>query len=66
MPLKITVTTDGKSLMAQATNQSAFPLDGKGNHVFSFDQAGIVMEFNPMKNEFTLKQGGGTFLFKKE
>ena len=66
MPLKITVTTDGKSLMAQATNQSAFPLDAKGNHIFSFDQAGIVMEFNPMKNELTLKQGGGTFLFKKD
>jgi len=24
------------------------------------------MEFNPAKNEMTLKQGGGVFLFTKE
>ncbi|MDB5137014.1 MAG: hypothetical protein JWP37_3617, partial [Mucilaginibacter sp.] len=31
-----------------------------------FDPAGIVMEFEPAKNQFTLKQGGGTFVFTKD
>lgn len=66
VPLKITITTDGKSLTAQATGQSPFPLEAKENHVFQFDQAGIVIEFGPGKNELTLKQGGGTFLFARE
>lgn len=66
IPLKITITKDKTLLMAQATGQNAFPLEAKGNHVFRFDQAGIVIEFNPSQEELTLKQGGQTFIFKKE
>lgn len=66
LPLKITVTRDKNVLMAQATGQSSFPLELTENDKFAFDKAGIKMEFNPLKNEMTLKQGGGTFLFTKE
>jgi D-alanyl-D-alanine carboxypeptidase len=66
LPLKITITKDKKSLIAQATGQSSFPLEATEKDKFKFDQAGIVMEFNTSKNEMTLKQGGGTYLFSRE
>jgi D-alanyl-D-alanine carboxypeptidase len=65
LPLKIVVTKNNTTLMAQATGQSAFPLEATGKDIFSFDQAGIVMEFNPAKNEFILKQGGVNYLYTK-
>lgn len=66
IPLKITVTKKDKTLMAQATGQSSFGLEATGKDIFKFDQAGIVMEFNPNENKMILKQGGGTFNFTKE
>jgi len=66
IPLKITITKENTSLIAQATGQSSFPLEATEKDKFKFDQAGVVIEFNPDKNEMTLKQGGGTFLFTKD
>jgi D-alanyl-D-alanine carboxypeptidase len=66
LPLKITITKDEAVLVAQATGQSSFRLDAVDKNKFKFDGAGILMEFNAGKNEMTLKQGGGTFLFTKE
>lgn len=66
LPLKITVSKDKETLIAQATGQSAFPLTAFEKDKFKFEQAGVVMEFNPDKNEFVLKQGGGVFTFTKE
>lgn len=43
IPLKITVTKNDTTLMAQATGQSAFPLDASDKNIFKFDQAGIVL-----------------------
>jgi CubicO group peptidase (beta-lactamase class C family) len=65
IPLKIIITKDKSTLFAQATGQSAFPLEAIDNDKFQFEQAGIEIEFNTDKNEFTLKQGGGSFLFTK-
>ncbi len=65
LPVKITVLKDGKILTAQATGQGAFPLEASAKDKFVFDQAGIVMEFNPSEKTMVLKQGGGQFLFKK-
>jgi hypothetical protein len=53
-------------LISQATEQSPFPLEATEKDKFTFDPAGIKMEFNPDKNEMTLKQGGETVLFTKE
>jgi D-alanyl-D-alanine carboxypeptidase len=65
IPLKIIITKDKSTLFAQATGQSAFPLEAIDKDKFQFEQAGIEIEFNTDKNEFTLKQGGGNFLFTK-
>lgn len=66
LPLKITVTRVNKTLIAQATGQSAFPLEATGKNVFTFEQAGVIMEFMPDENKMVLKQGGGKFEFKKD
>ncbi|MBT8220821.1 MAG: beta-lactamase family protein [Bacteroidia bacterium] len=65
-PLKITVTQKGINLMAQATGQSAFFLEPTAEHIFRFEQAGLVMEFNPDESSMVLKQGGGEFKLSKE
>lgn len=65
IPLKISITKDKSALFAQATGQSAFPLEAADKDKFRFEQAGIVIEFNSDKTGFTLKQGGGSFLFTK-
>jgi D-alanyl-D-alanine carboxypeptidase len=66
IPLKITITKGKENLVAQATGQSAFPLEATEKNKFKFDQAGVVMEFNPAEKTMVLKQGGGEFLYKKE
>jgi D-alanyl-D-alanine carboxypeptidase len=66
LPLKIMITKEDKGLIAQATGQASFPLDAVEKDKFKFDQAGIIMEFNADKNEMTLKQRGGTFIFTKD
>jgi CubicO group peptidase (beta-lactamase class C family) len=65
LPIKITISRDGKALFAQASGQSAFPLEAIAKDKFQFEQAGIEIEFNTVRNEFTLRQGGGNFLFTK-
>ena len=53
LPLKITVSITEAGLSAQATGQSSFPLEASGKDNFKLDQAGVVMEFKPAKNEMT-------------
>jgi hypothetical protein len=43
-----------------------FPLIAHGDHRFSYEKAGIEMNFSPQKNEMVMKQGGGSFLFSRE
>jgi D-alanyl-D-alanine carboxypeptidase len=64
--LKITITKNAATLLAQATGQQAFPLDETEKDNFKFDPAGIIIAFNPDKNEMTLKQGGQNVVFIKE
>ncbi len=66
MPIKITVTAKGSSLQAEATGQPAFDLTPVSAGVFKFEQAGVEMTFDSAKPTFTLKQGGGNFVFTKE
>lgn len=66
IPLKITITKNDKTLIAQATGQSSFALETMEKDKFKFDQAGIVLEFNPADKSMILKQSGGTFSFSKE
>lgn len=64
IPLKITITKDGNTLIAQGTGQPAFPLDATEKDKFKFDQAGAKFEFNPTDKTMILYQGGGKIEFK--
>lgn len=66
LPMKITITNDGNTLLAQATGQPAFPLEATAKDTFKFDQAGVVIEFEPAKDVLILKQNGGEFTFIRE
>lgn len=65
-PLKITISKSENILLAQATGQSEFSLDASEKNIFKYDAAGIILEFNPVQNQMTLKQGGGKFILNKE
>lgn len=66
LPIKIMVRVKGAQLQAQATGQSAFLLEATAQDVFSFDPAGVVLEFDPEASTMTLKQGGGTYVMTRE
>lgn len=66
LPLTITVSKEGGTLIAQASGQSSFPLEATDKDKFEFEKAGVVIEFNPEKKELVLKQGGGEYLFTKD
>ena len=69
-PLKITMFKQGDQLMSQATGQGAFPLQPQSETQFTFETAGIVIDFVKSEagrfDQFTLRQGGGKYLFEKE
>lgn len=66
MPIKISITKDSFSLIAQATGQLSFTLELIGKDSFEFSPAGVEIQFMPQKNLLILKQGGGEFSFKRE
>ena len=66
IPIKITITKEGTNLFAEATGQEKFPLTTGAKDTFTFAPAGIELVFDSTKNEMTLKQGGGVFVFTKE
>lgn len=66
IPMKITISSENDTLMAQATGQSSFPLTPISENTFSFDQAGIVIQFDNEKHTMQLQQGGNEILFTKE
>jgi D-alanyl-D-alanine carboxypeptidase len=53
-------------LIAQATGQPSTELVATDTDKFSFELAGVIMEFNPTEKTMNLKQGGQQFLFTKE
>ncbi|HZY35475.1 MAG TPA: serine hydrolase domain-containing protein [Mucilaginibacter sp.] len=66
MPLKVAITKNNATLMAQATGQGAFPLEAVAADKFVFSGAGVTILFNPAQNSFTLEQGGKSYVFTKE
>jgi CubicO group peptidase (beta-lactamase class C family) len=65
MPLKITVTKNGTMLYAQGTDQPQFMLEAVEQDKFVYAAANITMQFNPVKGECTVIQGGKSYLFTK-
>ncbi|MDL2223431.1 beta-lactamase family protein [Bacteroidales bacterium OttesenSCG-928-M11] len=66
LPIQLFIRKNGNALEGQGTGQQAFPLEATSEHIFKFLQGGIELEFNPEEKTMILKQGGGTFYFKKE
>lgn len=66
IPMKITITKEGNTLIAQGTEQSAIPLEATEKNKFKFNQAGAKFEFDPTEKTMVLFQGGGKILFTKE
>lgn len=66
MPMKITITVKDGMLIGQATGQSQFVLEFKGENSFGFDAAGLILDFQPEENIMILKQAGRTFKFLRE
>jgi CubicO group peptidase (beta-lactamase class C family) len=66
LPLKLTITRKGNSIFGQGTGQPEFLLEAVEINIFRFDRAGIEIEFLPQENELILRQGGGSYDFKKE
>lgn len=66
IPLKITITKDGNTLIAQGIGQPSFPLEAVAKNIFKFEQAGAKFEFNPAEKTMILFQGGGQIKFTKE
>lgn len=63
--MTIAITTKAEKLYAQATGQSAFPLDAIEKDVFEFATAGIKIIFNTTDKQMELNQGGKKFVFRK-
>jgi len=66
IPIKISITKDFLSLIAQVRGQPSFTLELIGKDSFEFSPAGVEIQFIPQKNLLILKQGGGEFSFKRE
>lgn len=64
-PLKLTIKLEGGVLTAQATGQSAFPLEAVSETEFRFDGAGIKISF-PEQGKLNIKQGGLDLLMTRE
>lgn len=69
-PLKLTITSDGKNLIGQATGQGRFILTTINEVEFRYDAAGVVMMFSIEADESVkrclLQQSGLSFSFDKE
>ncbi|TKC06917.1 serine hydrolase domain-containing protein [Pedobacter frigoris] len=61
LPLKISITKSGSTLMAQATGQTPFPLDAVSKDEFKQEQYDVLLKFDREKHEMTLIQGGKNF-----
>ncbi|OJX91637.1 MAG: hypothetical protein BGP01_02075 [Paludibacter sp. 47-17] len=66
LPIKLTISVQDGVLTGQGTGQPSFPLTCTGPHQFAFEQAGIVLEFQPAQHQMVLIQMGNRFVMKKE
>ena len=66
MPLKISITKSGSVLMAQATGQSAFPLETVSKNEFRQEQFDVLLKFDREKREMSLLQGGRSYRYTIE
>jgi len=66
IPIKITFSKRGNSLIGQGTGQREFYLEASERDKFCSLDGEILLEFRPESGDMTLKQGGMSFLFTLE
>ncbi len=66
VPIKINFTKDGENLVMKATGQPAVPLTSEGKGKFTFEQAGVIVQFQDGKSGFTLTYNGQNFEYSKD
>jgi hypothetical protein len=66
IPIKISFSEEEGMLVANATGQPKLLLDVAGKDKFTFEQAGLTIQFNESRSEFNLIVNGQTFLFTKD
>lgn len=64
--LGLKVFVRDETLYSQGTNQAEFLLTPAEKDQFTFDKAGLKLEFIPESNQLKLTQGGKTYLFNKK
>lgn len=65
-PLKITISLKEGALIGQATGQPSFPLKKIGDGKFSYEDAGLSIEFKQNGKILILQQAGAEFELIKE
>lgn len=66
LPIKLTITKKGNTLIAQGTGQPKLPLECTGNNIFQYEGVDLILEFLPEENKMILKQFGTSFDMLKE
>ena len=66
IPVKVSFTQEDDNLVMSATGQQSIPLDNVGNGKFTFEQAGLSVQFNEQKSGFKLSFGAQSFEFTKD
>lgn len=66
LPLDIEISHNGKALLLQATGQPQATLKAEGNDKFTFDQLGVVIDFDYENDIMNFEQQGMKFIFKRD
>ncbi len=66
IPLDLKFFIENGVLKAQATGQPSFPLNFKGNNVFTYDQINVKVTFNLEKSTLLMEQNGMKFNYTKK
>lgn len=66
IPIKIKFTQEDGELIINSEGQPSVPLENKGKDKFTFEQAGLAVQFNEAKTGFSLKIGEQNFEFTRD
>ena len=66
IPIKVEFSQEDEDLIMLATGQPALPLEAYGAGKFGLKQYGLVVQFNEVKDNFTLEFNGQKFEFTKD
>jgi hypothetical protein len=66
VPLKIEFIESGNALVMKSTGNPEISLESKGNDLFTFEEAGLEIQFNKLKNAFVLSVNGNKIDFTRD